>query len=246
MKNLKKITALLLALTLSVLAVFAFTACGDASCTEHVDNDPKDAKCDNCGGAVDCGDHIDADVDGNCDYCETKLGFVYTVTVVDKSGAPVAHAKVDLFVGGIAPLNKTTSTGTDGKVSFTVNKQDDYYAKVTEAPAGYELSAPVQLNNNKATVTLEAAAVNPTYTVYVKDTAGNAIAGAAVQICSLSGACQLPKVTDAEGKIESALVEDGYKALVISVPEGYVKPANDAYVNFDAGSYTLTITIELE
>jgi hypothetical protein len=79
---------------------------------------------------------------------------------------------------------------------------------------------------------------------FVHRTAGNAVVGAAVQICSLSGACQLPKPTDADGKIESMLAEDGYKALIVSVPDGYVKPDN--YVNFDEGSYTLTITIELE
>ena len=245
MKNFKKITALLLALVLSFAVMLSFASCGDPECAEHVDSDPKDAKCDNCGKAVDCDEHVDADVNGNCDYCETKLGFVYTVTVVDKNGAPVAHAKVDLFLDGIAPINKTTSTGTDGKVSFTVKEQKNYYAKVTEAPAGYELpTAGVQIKNGEATVTLSPAAVNPTYSVYVKDTAGNAVVGAAVQICSLSGACQLPKATDADGKIESMLAEDGYKALIVSVPAGYVKPAD--YVNFEEGSYTLTITIELE
>ena len=243
MKNFKRIITLLLALALLLTPALALTSCG-GECTAHVDAD-KDNKCDNCGDALDCTDHIDADTDGKCDYCEKVLGYVYTVTVVDASGAPIANAKVDLFLDGIAPLNKTASTGSDGKITFTLDKTGNYFAKVTEAPSGYEVSSVgVKLVDGAATVTLAAAVVNPTYTVYVKDTAGNAIADVAVQICALSGACQIPKPTDAEGKIESRLPEDSYKALIVSVPEGYVKPAD--YIMFESGSYTLTITLELE
>jgi uncharacterized surface anchored protein len=225
MKNFKRIIMLLLTLALCAMPLFALTACG--------------------GDNTDCTDHIDADVDGKCDYCEKVLGYVYSVTVVDASGAPVANAKVDLLLDGIAPLNKAISTDSDGKAKFTLDKTGNYYAKVTSAPEGYELpSAAVQFKNNEATVTLAAAVVNPTYTVYVKDAAGNAVADVAVQICSLSGACQIPKPTDAEGKIESELPEDGYKALIVEVPAGYVKPAD--YILFETGSYTLTIVLELE
>ena len=224
MKNFKRIITLLLALTLLAVPMLALTSCA--------------------GDDTDCTDHIDADVNGKCDYCEKVLGYVYTVTVVDASGAPIADAKVDLFLDGIAPLNKTTSTGSDGKASFTLDKTGNYYAKVTEAPEGYNVPEDkVQLVNNAASITLTQ---NPTYTVYVKNTAGEAVSGVGVQICALSGACQLPKNTDAEGKIESKLPEDGYKALIVSVPAGYVKPAGDAYVMFESGSYTLTITLELE
>ena len=244
MMNFKKIVMLLLALALCVAPVLALTSCGGEECTKHVDGND-DLKCDNCGDAMDCTEHVDADTDGKCDYCEKVLGYVYTVTVTDADGNPIANANVDLFLDGVAPLNKTTSTGADGKVSFTLDKIGNYFAKVTEAPAGYIISASgVKLENNAATITLNASVQNPTYTVYVKNTAGEAISGVAVQICSLSGACQLPKVTDEEGKIESALVEDGYKALIISVPQGYVKPAD--YINFESDSYTLTITLELE
>lgn len=225
MKNFKRIITLLLALTLLAAPMLALTSCA--------------------GDDTDCTDHIDADVNGKCDYCEKVLGYVYTVTVVDASGAPIANAKVDLFLDGIAPLNKTTSTGSDGKASFALDKTGNYFAKVTEAPSGYEISSVgVKLVDNAATVTLAAAVVDPTYTVYVKNTAGEAISGVGVQICALSGACQLPKNTDAEGKIESELPEDGYKALIVSVPAGYVKPAD--YIMFESGSYTLTITLELE
>jgi len=228
MKNFKRIITLLLALTLLAVPMLALTSCA--------------------GDDTDCTDHIDADVNGKCDYCEKVLGYVYTVTVVDASGAPIADAKVDLFLDGIAPLNKTTSTGSDGKAYFTLDKTGNYYAKVTEAPSGYEVSSVgVKLVDNAATVTLAAAAVDPTYTVYVKNTAGEAISGVGVQICSISDdgiGCLMPKPTDAEGKIESVLPEDRYKAILVSVPEGYVKPAD--YVNFEEGSYTLTITIELE
>ena len=123
MKNLKKITALLLALTLSVLAMFAFTSCGDASCTEHVDSDPKDSKCDNCGKAVDCDDHVDADVNGKCDYCETQLGFVYTVTVVRCMVSPLPYTSADEFgvlIHKLCIIMHITRTITHSMRVFTV------------------------------------------------------------------------------------------------------------------------------
>ena len=59
----KKIIALLLALT----CAFALFACGECS---HVDENPKDAKCDKCGAAVSCAKCVDADpADAKCDVC---------------------------------------------------------------------------------------------------------------------------------------------------------------------------------
>ena len=59
----KKILSIVLVMALC-LALFA---CGE--CTNHVDTDPKDAKCDVCGAAVTCEVHTDADKDLKCDVC---------------------------------------------------------------------------------------------------------------------------------------------------------------------------------
>ena len=239
--NFKKIITLLLALALCVMPLVALTSCGGDGCTKHTDKDG-DFKCDNCGEAIDCNDHIDADVDGKCDYCSKELGFVYTVTVKDSTGKAIENAKVQLLLDGVAPVGNVTYTNADGKAAFTFKNSGNYYAKVTEVPDGYVLpTSTVKLVDNAAEFSV---AQNPLYTVYVKNAAGEAISGVAVQICSASGACQLPKVTDAEGKIESRLTADSYKALILSAPEDYVVPAD--YIYFDAGNNTLTITLELK
>ena len=60
----KKILSIVL-VTALCLALFA---CGE--CTDHVDVDPKDAKCDVCGAAVACETCVDADPkDAKCDVC---------------------------------------------------------------------------------------------------------------------------------------------------------------------------------
>ena len=51
--------------------------------------------------------------------------------------------------------------------------------------------------------------------------------------------------TERIDKIESRLAEDGYKALIVSVPEGYVKPEPTEYFYFEAGEYSLTVILEL-
>lgn len=66
----KKIIALILALT----CAFALFACGEDVCTNHVDTNPKDTKCDVCGGYVSCTDHKDINpLDAKCDFCGKKV-----------------------------------------------------------------------------------------------------------------------------------------------------------------------------
>lgn len=225
MKNFKKIIMLLLAFALSVAPLLALTSCG--------------------GEETDCTEHNDADANGKCDYCDAEVeapGTTYVVTVTDASGAPLAGAKVQLCLDGVAPVGAEVTTGADGKAAVTLKNEGNYHAKITSVPQGYVLpTSTTPLVNNATTVAVSSL---PVYTVYVKDAAGNAISGVAVQICSASGACQLPKETDSEGKIESQLTEDSYKALIVDAPAGYVKPAD--YIMFEAGSKTLTITLELE
>ncbi len=79
------------------------------------------------------------------------------------------------------------------------------------------------------------------YVVYVKDEGGNAIANVGVQLCSDAG-CQLPKKTDAEGKVVfEGLEEDNYKAQISSVPEGYYNPGES--VKYPMVDKTAVITL---
>ena len=211
MKNFRKILSILLILALSVCTLALFTSCSDDD-TEKTDPEQ------------------------NGDEKTT-----YTVTVKDKDGNAISGAKVQLLFDNVAPMGSTVTTGADGKAVFKLKTAGQYYAKVTEAPTGYALNATnVKLVNDAATVVLENAVPNPVYTVYVKDVNGNPIVGAAVQICSLSEACQYPKETDAEGKIESSLVEDSYKARVLSAPADYEVSKDYSY--FD--NYTVTIVLK--
>ncbi len=78
-----------------------------------------------------------------------------------------------------------------------------------------------------------------TYTVKVTDEGGNAIAGAAVQLCKDS--C-LPGMTNAEGIATFRVVEDTYKVSFMTMPAGFEAEAEEFY--FDEGSYELTITLK--
>ncbi len=192
MKSIKNLLLILLVLTLSLGMMLSLASCGGEENPEG--QEP--------GGA---------EGDGKTDY---------TVTVKDKEGNLVSGAKVEILLDGVAPVGSAETTGADGKAIFKIkDTSKTYHAKVTKAPEGYKASsATVKLENFAATVEIEKL---PVYTVYVKDASGNPIAGAAVQICSLAGACQLPKLTDSEGKIASPLESGDYKAMIVGAPEEY-------------------------
>lgn len=79
------------------------------------------------------------------------------------------------------------------------------------------------------------------YVVYVKDESGNAIANVGVQLCSDTG-CQLPKKTDANGKVVfENLEDDNYKAQISSVPTGYYNPGES--VKYPMVDKTAVITL---
>ena len=210
MKNLKKLLLIILVLSLTLSTAFYLVSCGGDGEDDPEENNP--------GGD-----------DG-------KL--VYTVTVKDKDGNAVSGVKVQLFVDGIAPVGSEVSTGADGKAEISLKNEGNYHAKVTSVPTGYVLpTATVKLVNNSATVEIEKL---PVYSVYVQDAAGNPIVGAAVQICDAAGSCQLPKVTDSDGKIESSLAAGTYKAKIVSAPDQF--RYTDEY--FYLANNTVTIVLE--
>jgi hypothetical protein len=109
----KKIIALLLALT----CAFALFACGN-DCTDHVDTDPKDAKCDKCGAAVACATCVDADPkDAKCDVCGKAVACAACVDA-DRNGACDVCGKVvsvnafEDFEAAIAATEPSSLVGT--------------------------------------------------------------------------------------------------------------------------------------
>lgn len=216
MKSIKNLLLLLLVLTLSLGMMLSLASCTGEETPE--DQKPGEQNPEEPEG------------DGKTDY---------TVTVKDKEGNLVSGAKVEILLDGVAPVGSAVTTGADGKAVFKIkDTTKNYFAKVTNAPEGYKTSsASVKLESFAATVEIEKL---PVYTVYVKDASGNPIAGAAVQICSLAGACQLPKTTDSEGKIASTLESGDYKAMIVGAPEQY------AYTNEYFYLVNGTVTIVLQ
>ncbi len=81
------------------------------------------------------------------------------------------------------------------------------------------------------------------YTIKVVDEAGNAIAGAMVQLCSES--C-IPGKTNESGVAEFNVDEDEYKASFISLPNGYAYTTQETDFYFEKGKTELTITLKAQ
>lgn len=81
-----------------------------------------------------------------------------------------------------------------------------------------------------------------TYTVYVKDADGNAMAGVLIQFCDDANVCKLPVATDAEGKVVVTYAPANYHVSVTVVPEGYTAETEGYY--FSSGETELTVTLE--
>lgn len=88
--------------------------------------------------------------------------------------------------------------------------------------------------------TTEPVPTTVTYTVTVKNAAGEALANVSVQLCST--VCT-PGKTDASGVATFELSEDVYQAQITEAVEGYVVDTAKKY-DFEAGATALTIVLE--
>lgn len=113
-------------------------------------------------------------------------------------------------------------------------------APATEAP---ETEAPTVAETTEAVAETEIAVPDGmvSYTVTVVDEEGNPIAGAMVQLCKDS--C-IPGVTNDEGVATFIMLEDAYKASMLSMPEGYAYAGETEEFYFDNGSFDLTIVLK--
>ena len=115
-------------------------------------------------------------------------------------------------------------------------------AGCSEAPV--ESSAP-KTTAPTTTTTTKADDGKVTYTITVKDEAGNPVKNAMIQLCSDN--C-IPTITDANGVATWKLAEDDYKASFLSkeVPATgytYVDPSETEFY-FEDGETEMTITLK--
>ena len=235
----KRIIALILALSTIVCGVFVFTACDNApeGCTSHIDSD-KNELCDNCGEKM----TADPKPDPNPN---APTAHDYTVTVLDHEGAPIEGLSVkflyedkesDVYTTD-ASGKATASLPTEREVQVSFVDLKDYGApskkKATFESLEYELE-----------ITL-----NPLITVKVVDENGAPVKGVSVQICH--DVCLLPADTDENGIMSKAFApKDKLKVAIAAVPDGYAKPeviyeiaGTEYHAEFAEGDYTITVTI---
>ena len=111
----------------------------------------------------------------------------------------------------------------------------DTTAPATEAPT----ETPTEEQTTEAPT--EAPSTKITYTVTVKDQDGNAVEGAAVQMCDDKG-CKMPAATDANGVVTFTYDPSNYHVTVVECPEGYTCDPEQAFY-FEGESTELTVTI---
>lgn len=93
--------------------------------------------------------------------------------------------------------------------------------------------------------TVEAPAQKETYKVIVKDTDGVKVVGAKVKLTTHGGAESAVAITDENGAVSLEIAAVAYvKAVVVEVPDGYVKPTKDTL--FDEGATEATVTVEID
>lgn len=82
-----------------------------------------------------------------------------------------------------------------------------------------------------------------TYTVTVKDAAGNAVAGATVKLVAEDGNSGLERLSGNDGKVVFEPGPGNWKVQLIAVPDGYKAPTDYTAIAFDANG-TATFVVE--
>ena len=171
----------------------------------------------------------------------------YTISVVDKSGAPVKDAVCYVSIDGVAKEEKTTDS--TGKAVWEVEAGKVATVTLKSVTAQYKKGSAnsttdVLLNSGATSYTFEVTKLLA-FTLKLVDESGNAVVGANVQICyGESGTCYKPANTDEYGEYTVYLDTDVLvKAKINSVPTGYTNPTGEDYTYFESGSYELEIIV---
>ena len=125
------------------------------------------------------------------------------------------------------------------------NSEDETTAATTEATteAPTTEEATTEATTTEEVTTEAATEADTGYKVRVVDADGNAIKGVWVMICK-GDVCSMPTETDADGYAKFPTITDEGRQAKIAYPvEGYVVDTN-AYIDFEAGSFEMTIVLE--
>ena len=167
----------ILLMLISILTALSLVSCGD-------------------GGANDGGKE-------NNDGEHQNNTVTYTITVLD-ADTPVVGANV-FFMKVSDGGKKFVTTDSFGKATFTADKGVMYMGGILSASGytGIDTTPQTFPADKNLTINLSAAedSDKETYTIYVKDSAGEPVAGIKVQMCIKGGQCKPVGTTDAEGKI---------------------------------------------
>lgn len=171
----------------------------------------------------------------------------YTISVVDKAGAPVKDAVCYVSIDGVAKEEKTTDSNGKAEWELVAGKVATVTLKSVPAQynkGGANATTDILLSSGATSYTFEVTKLLA-FTLRLVDTDGNAVVGANVQICyGESGTCYKPANTDEYGEYTVYLSTDLLvKAKINSVPAGYTNPTGDEYTYFESGSFELEITV---
>ncbi len=215
MNNMKKLLAMLLAMTL----VLCLAACGgnggsdsdETTTTTTAKTEPQQTE----------------PTEENDPPVE-PVEFVYTVTVEDEDGNPIEGVFVQICAGTTCVPKATDANGVAG-YDTEITGDGELTAKIINVPEGYipvdGVTEIVMGDETDVVFMLQAETANEddyVYTVTVEDIDGNPVEGAWVQICA--GTTCVPKMTDANGfaGYDSEITGDGeLVAKLISLPEAY-------------------------
>ena len=167
---------------------------------------------------------------------ETKKGYSFKAKKLDSlTKAPLEGATFELMDSN-KKIIATLKSGTDGVVSYSIDKPGDYYLKEAKAPSGYildnkEIKFTVSENNLGTTVNLGNilnSQSNHNLTIKKVDSSNKnkVLEGAVFEIQNLDGKKITTLTTGKDGIANVKLSPGKYKAVETKAPEGYILNKN--------------------
>ena len=210
-----RITALLLALIITVVGMLALSACTPTTpeCTEHVDED-NNLICDVCEAELE--PEIQPDPDAN------KTKYTFTLTVKDYEGNPIEGLKVKFLYNNETTETEVVTTNANGQAIVEIATERKVVAQFVDLE-GWGSPKKKALTFEALEYNLEVS-LNPTVKIKLVDADGALIVGAKVAVCNDSG-CSDTFTTDENGEVNVPIKPNGkFKLRIVSVPEGYAMP----------------------
>lgn len=136
---------------LMILCLIVCLSVSICSCNDETDTTPKDTS--DSSVTEDVTEDVTQDVTNDDTQGEEDNYLTYTVKVVDRSGAPLAGATVQMCVGDLCRLPQFTDE--NGVTVFEDFERADYSVKVTLAGYTGEASYHFDTTSTELTVTLD-------------------------------------------------------------------------------------------